>query len=91
MTPPKQLTAVSARVLVQLSPIQLIGVSACMSHLRLKKSNYEEDKISRFRFNHEKYEANNLKIKTSQKPTLKLFISKHRKGIEEGMIARPKN
>ena len=48
MTPPKQLTAVSARVLVQLSPVQLTGVSARTSHLRLKKSNYEEGKISRF-------------------------------------------
>ena len=48
MTPPKQLTAVSARVLVQLSPVQLTGVSARTSHLRLKNSNYEEGKISRF-------------------------------------------
>ena len=45
MTPPKQLTAVSARVLVQLSPVQLTGVSARTSHLRLKNSNYEEGKI----------------------------------------------
>ena len=48
MTHPKQLTAVSARVLVQLSPVQLTGVSARTSHLRLKNSNYEEGKISRF-------------------------------------------
>ena len=73
MTPPKQLTAVSARVLVQLSPVQLTGVSARTSHLRLKKSNYEEGKISRFLFTYEKYEANNLNINTSQKPGLKLF------------------
>ena len=35
VTPQKQLTAVSACVLVQLLQFQLIGVSARMSHLRL--------------------------------------------------------
>ena len=55
VTPQKQLTAVSASVLVQLLQFQLIGVSARMSHLRLKNKNFEvgkicgsEEKISRF-------------------------------------------
>ena len=46
MTPQKQLTAVSARVLVQLLQFQLIGVSARRSHLRKKNQNFEEEKIS---------------------------------------------
>ena len=47
VTPQKQLTAVSARVLVQLLQFQLIGVSARMTHLRLKIKNFEDEKINR--------------------------------------------
>ena len=47
VTPQKQLTAVSACVLVQFLQIQLIGVSARMSHLRLKIKKIKEGKICR--------------------------------------------
>ena len=65
LAPQKQLTAVSARVLVPLLQFQLIGVSGRMSHLRQKSLNFWRGKIS---LSDEKNRRSRLYIMKSLKP-----------------------